>query len=84
MGLNYHNTEIKTQSGGKKIVRKVTIKDNKGYKVVTTYNKGKKISSIKKPIHKHHMVSIKQGKFVPGLFNECYMERKQKTRKIRH
>ena len=83
MGFNYHNTEVKTQSGGKKIVRKVTIKSGKGYKSVTKYNKGRKTSSIKKPIHKHHIESIKRGKFITGLFDECYIERKTKTRKNR-
>ena len=87
MVLNYHNTEVTTQSGGKKIVRKVTIQRGKGYKSVTKYNKGKKTSSIKKPIHKQHITSIKRGKFVPGLFDECYIERtkhvKTKTRKNR-
>jgi len=85
MVLNYQNTEVTQQFGGKKIVRKVTIKHGKGYKSVTKYNKGKKTSSIKKPIHKHHIESIKRGKFVPGLFDECYIERtklvKTKTRK---
>jgi hypothetical protein len=89
MVLNYHNTEIITQFGGKKVVRKVIIKHGKGYKSVTKYNKGKKTLSIKKPIHQHHILSIQRGKFVPGLFDECYLERKQKThknktRKIKH
>ena len=84
MDFNYHNTEVKTQSGGKKIVRKVTIKHGKGHKSVTKYNKGQKTSSIKKPIHKQHIASIKRGKFVHGLFDECYKERKKvKTRKNR-
>jgi hypothetical protein len=78
MGFNYHNTEVKTQSGGKKMVRKVTIKQGKGYKSVTKYNKGRKLSSIKKPLPKHHIESIKQGKFIPGLFDECH---RNKTRK---
>jgi hypothetical protein len=91
MVLNYHNTEVKTQSGGKKIVRTVTINRGKGYKSVTKYTKGKKTSSIKKPIHQHHIEAIKRGNFVPGLFDECYVERKPKhvktktkTRKIKH
>lgn len=41
-GFNYENTETKTQFGGKKIVRKVSIKNGKGYKSVTKYHKGKK------------------------------------------
>lgn len=80
---NYHNTEVKTQSGGKKIVRTVTIRRGKGYKCVTKYNKGKKTFSIKKPIHKLHVEAIKRGKFIPGLFDECYLER-TKTRKLKH
>ena len=83
MSFNYHNTEVKTQSGGKKVVRKVTIKRGKGYKSVTRYNKGKKTSSIKKPIHAHHIESIKRGKFVPGLFKECCSREKTKTRKYK-
>jgi hypothetical protein len=63
--FNYHNTEVKTQAGGKKIVRKVTIKRGKGHKSVTKYNKGRKTSSIKKPIHEQHIASIQKGKFVP-------------------
>ena len=45
--FNYENTETKTQSGGKKIVRKVSIKNGKGYKSVTKYHKGKKTSSTR-------------------------------------
>ena len=68
--FNYNNTEIK-QSGGMKIVRKVSVKRGKGYKSITKYRKGKKISSIKKSIHKKHLKMIKGGKFVVGLFNDC-------------
>ena len=81
MGFNYHNTEVKTQAGGRKIVRKVTIKRGKGHKSVTKYNKGKKTSSIKKPIHKQHIDAIKRGKFIPGLFDDCCSREKTKTRK---
>lgn len=81
--FNYHNTEVKAQSGGKKIVRKVTIKRGKGYKSVTKYNRGRKTSSIKKPIHEQHIASIRKGKFVPGLFKDCCSREKTKTRKNR-
>jgi hypothetical protein len=70
MGFNYENTEIKTQMGGK-LVRKVSIKNSKGYKTVTKYRKGKKISSIKKHIHNDHINLIRSGKFIPGLFSDC-------------
>ena len=79
MGFNYHNTEVKTQSGGKKLVRKVSIKQGKGYKSVTKYNKGRKLSSVKKPLPKHHIESIKRGKFIPGLFDECCHKKTRKN-----
>jgi ketol-acid reductoisomerase len=69
-GFNYENSEIK-QMGGTKIVRKVSVKHGKGYKTITKYRRGKKISSVKKPIHKEHLKMIKKGKFVKGLFNDC-------------
>lgn len=81
--FNYENTEIKSQSGGKKIVRKVSIKNGKGYKSVTKYHKGKKIDSSKKPIHKSHVQSIKRGKFIPGLFSDCKCREKNRTQKKR-
>jgi hypothetical protein len=76
--FNYVNTETKTQIGGK-VVRKVTIKNGKGYKSVTKYRKGKKVRTIKKPIHKSHIALIRLGKFIPGLFEDC----KGKTCKTR-
>lgn len=80
MGFNYENTEVKTQTGGK-IVRKVSIKNGKGYKSVTKYRKGKKISSIKKHIHNDHIDLIKVGKFIPGLFNDCKCRKTKKNLK---
>ena len=78
---NYQNTELVLQSGGKKIVRKVSIKNGKGYKSVITYKRGKKVSAIKKPIHGDHIEMIKGRKFIPGLFSDC--KPREKTRKIR-
>jgi len=80
--FNYQNTEIKMNGGGK-IVRKVSIKNGKGYKSVTKYHKGKKIYTNKKPIHNDHVGLIKTGKFIPGLFLECSHREKNKTRKNR-
>jgi len=68
--FNYENTETK-MIGGKKIVRKVSIKKGRGYKSITKYHKGKKIYSVKKPIHSHHIELIKGRKFIAGLFNDC-------------
>ena len=80
--FNYQNTEVKMIGGGK-IVRKVSIKNGKGYKSVTKYHKGKKIYTNKKPIHNDHVGLIKTGKFIPGLFVECSHREKSKTRKNR-
>jgi hypothetical protein len=79
--FNYENIETKIQSGGKKIVRKVTIKNGKGYKSVTRYHKGKKTYTIKKPIHKYHIESIKMRKFIPELFLDCKCREKVRTLK---
>ena len=82
MDFNYENTEIKTQTGGK-IIRKVSIKNGKGYKSVTRVRNGKKISTVRKPIHIDHIKLIKKRKFIPGLFLECTCREKNKTRKNR-
>lgn len=76
--FKYENIEIKKQMGGK-IVRKVSIKNGKGYKSIIKYKNGKKIRTIKKQLHKHHIELIKKRKFIPGLFNDC----KNKTCKKR-
>lgn len=68
--FNYENTETKMQGGGK-IVRRVSIKKGRGYKSITKYNKGKKMYTVRKPIHKEHIKMIKRGKFIPGLFQDC-------------
>lgn len=82
--FNYENTEI-TKVGGKKIVRKVIIKNGKGTKQVTRYHKGKHLGTAKKPIHKDHVQMISIGKFVKGLFSDCKSgtKMKSKTRKNR-
>lgn len=67
---NYENTETKILKGGK-IVRKVSIKKGGGYKSITKYRKGKRVSTIKKPIIEEHIKLIKAGKFIPGLFSDC-------------
>jgi hypothetical protein len=79
--FNYENTEVKTMTGGAKVVRKVSIKNGKGYKSISKYRKGKKTATIKKPIHKEHIDLIQLGKFIPGLFLDCNYREKSKTRK---
>lgn len=76
--MHYHNKETKVTGGGK-IVRKVIIKDGKGHKSVTQYTRGRKVSTVKKPLSRSHIVLIQTGKFIPGLFNDCC----RKTRKNR-
>lgn len=68
--FNYENTEVVAQKGGK-IVRKVSIKKGRGYKTITKYHRGKKLYTVKKPIHSSHVKLIKKGKFIPGLFKDC-------------
>jgi hypothetical protein len=81
--FNYENTEVNLQKGGK-IVRKVSIKRGRGFKSVTKFRRGKKISTVKKPIHKKHINLIKNRKFIPGLFLDCQCREKNITRKNRN
>jgi hypothetical protein len=80
----YENTET-TKVGGKKVVRKVSIKNGKAIKMVSKYHGGKHLGTAKKPIHKEHVEMIRLGKFVKGLFNDCKCgtNHKRKTRKNR-
>jgi hypothetical protein len=78
--FNYQNIEVKKMMGGSKIVRKVSIKNGKGYKSITKYHKGKKGKTIKKSIHKSHIDLIQLGKFIPGLFLDLHVS-VRKTRK---
>lgn len=80
--FNYENKEIKSINGFK-IVRKVSIKNGKGYKSITKYKRGKKISSVKKPINLNHVHLIKGGNFIKGLFNDCKNCNKTRKFKIR-
>jgi hypothetical protein len=77
---SYNNTQVTSQQGGKKTVRKVVIKRGKGYKSVTKYHKGKKIKSYKKPIKKSHIKMILIGKFIPGLFSDCKCKKTRKNK----
>lgn len=79
--FNYDSSETK-QIGGTKVVRKVSIRNGKGYKSLTKYRNGKKLGTTKKHIHKDHVNLIKNGKFIPGLFLDC-INCKGKTRKNR-
>ncbi len=79
----YENIEVK-KVGGKKVVRKVSIKNGKAIKTVSKYHRGKHLGTVKKTIHKDHVEMISLGKFVSGLFSDCKCgENKKKTRKNR-
>ena len=74
--FEYNNVETKI-IGGVKIIRKVTIKNGKGYKSVTTakksgggMNKTRKNKTSKKILSSEEMNNIKEGKFIKGLFTE--------------
>jgi hypothetical protein len=68
--FTYENTEIK-KFGGKKIVRKISIKNGKATKTVSKYHGRKHLGTVKKSIHKDHVKMIGLGKFVKGLFMDC-------------
>lgn len=76
----YESVEI-TRKGPKKIVRKVSIKNGKGYKSVSRYIRGKHVGTSKKRIENDHLPLIKGGTFIPGLFTDCNCS--TKTRKSR-
>ena len=69
-GFSYCNTGI-SQNGGRKTIRKVSIKNGKGHKSITQYKKSKKMFSDKKPLSMIEIVTIQRGQFMPGLFSDC-------------
>lgn len=74
--FHYSNIQ-KHQHGTKKTIRKVIIKNGKGYKSISIYKNGKLTKTIKRPLMYDHVCMIKDKKFIPGLFADC------KTRKHR-
>jgi hypothetical protein len=81
-GFSYYNAGI-SQNGGRKTIRKVSIKNGKGHKSITQYKKNKKMFSVKKPLSMIEIVTIQRGQFIPGLFSDCKGPgcMKNKTRK---
>ena len=71
MDKNYENTEITTTQSGGKIVRKVSIKNGKGYKSISRYHRKKHTGTVRKALKTGEIQMIKVGKFIPGLFNNC-------------
>ena len=78
--MGFHFTSIQNHMfGGKKITRKVIIKNGKGYKSTCTHKNGKKCYNKKKHLTKTEIQMIKMGKFIPGLFSDITSS--PKTRK---
>lgn len=71
INFNYKNIETNISHSGKKIIRTVSIKNGKGYKSITTYNKNGKKNIFKKEIDPTHVDLIKNRKFIPKLFSDC-------------
>jgi len=69
-GFSYNNMQI-NQNGGRKTVRKVSIKNGKGHKMISEYKKSKKMFTVKKPLSIIEIVTIQRGQFIPGLFSDC-------------
>jgi hypothetical protein len=69
--FNYTNTEKKLNQFGGKVIRKVSIKNGKGYKSISKYHKTKHTGTIRKPLKPSEIKMIKQCKFIPGLFKNC-------------
>ena len=73
-GLNkfdYNNHETTMLQNGGKIVRKVSIKNGKGYKSISRYHKKKHRATVRKTLKTVEIKMIKLGKFIPGLFKNC-------------
>ena len=69
--FKYENIEIKPNQFGGKIVRKVSIKNGKGYKSISKYHKKKHTGTVRKTLKLGEIQLIKLGKFIPGLFKSC-------------
>ena len=79
---NFHfSSNQKHIHKGKKTIRKVVIRNGKGFKSVSRFHKGKHIHTTKKPLNVMEIGSIKLCKFIPGLFKDC--EKHNKTKKNR-
>ena len=71
--FHYYNTE-KHIHGGKHIIRKVSIKNGKGYKSVSTMKnvggKKQKLTTTKRKLYPIEIEHIKNRKFIKGLFSD--------------
>ena len=77
MTFSYVNNQTSIR-GGKRTIRKVVIRNGKGYKSLCTYKNGKKCHNKKKHLGKVEIKMIKMGNFIPNLFSDI------KTRKNKY
>ena len=77
--FSYESVDI-IRKGNRKTVRKVLIKNGKGYKSVSKYVRGKHVGTTRKMINNDHIPLITGGTFIPGFFSDCKCTSK-KTRK---
>lgn len=71
MKFHYHNTE-KHIHGKNHIIRKVSIKNGKGYKSITIKKGGKKRNiTTKRKLDPMEIEHIKNRRFIQGLFSDC-------------
>jgi hypothetical protein len=68
---SYKNAEHKYEQYGGKTVRKVYIKNGRGYKSISKYHKKKHMGTVRKTLKNAEIQMIKLGKFIPGLFKNC-------------
>jgi hypothetical protein len=76
----HFSSNQKHDDNGKKTVRKVLIRNGKGFKSVSHYHKGKHIHTKKKKLSSVEIGLIKIGKFIPGLFKDCGCNKTKKHR----
>jgi hypothetical protein len=71
--FNSVHTHIEMIDGKRvEVTEAVTIRNGKGYKTVITRENGKTKQS-KHPLTQQEVSNIKERKFMPTLFDQCYM-----------
>lgn len=79
MTFSFSNTQHSFK-GGKKLTKKVIIKNGKGHKSVCSYRNGKKCFNKRKHLSHSEIQLIKKGKFIPGLFSDLFTFKTRKNR----
>lgn len=84
--FGYESIDI-IKNGNSKTIRKVSVKNGKGYKSVSKFKNGKHLGTTKKKIHDDHIPLIKGGSFIKDLFSDCKcsaINNNKKTRRNRN